>query len=137
MPAVTFFLAYKKEKNKEHRLSENDSWREELNSLYRYQYLLLSALQVKNQFLGKLAAINYDNMPYEPFFTPFEITILKNQIIAGMEALEEQVIKQNISSEDFQHETDQLSKRIDLLTMPMTEIKHKLGVDYNETKIVA
>jgi len=135
IPAIAFFLANKKKND--NRLSKNDNRHKELNYLYEYQFFLLSVLQIKNQLLTRLAAINYDNVPYETFFTPFEITILKKQIIASMEELEEMIIKQAISAEDFQFKTDQLRKRIDLVLLPLSEIQHKLGNDYDETNIVA
>ena len=133
MSVITFFLVKKREK----KFSESMIRGKELNDLYEYQYFLSAAQQIKNQLLTKLSAINYDNIQYETFFSPFEITILKNQISSNIEELEEMILKQSISDEDFRFKADQLDKRIDLLSLPLAAMQHKLGDDYKENRIVA
>lgn len=133
MCVVTFFLVNKMEE----RFSESIIRSKELNSLYEYQHFLSVVQQIRDQLQTKLAAINYDNIPCETFFSPFEIAILKKQISANVEELEEMFLKQSITIEDFHFKTDQLHKRIDLLSLPLAAIKNKLGDDYDESRIVA
>jgi len=133
MPAITFFLVTKKEKQFLEGISRGD----ELSSLHEYQRFLLKARQIKNQLQAKLSAINYNTLQSETFFSPFEIAILKKEIGANIEELDEMILKQSIPVEDFYFKTDQLHKRIDLLSLPLAAIKHKLGDDYDENRIVA
>ena len=110
---------------------------EELNYLYEYKSFLLSVQQIRCQLQTKLSSVNYNNLQIDTFFSPFEIIILKNQINGSIEELEEMILKESISAEDFHIKTEHLNKRIELLSLPLDAIKYKLGYDYNETRIVA
>jgi len=132
MTAIIFFLTGKKER----RPNPGVYQVKELTNLYEYKYFLSKARLSIAVLQTKLAAVNYNSLQHETFFRPHEINVLKDDILRQIEELEIMVLVQSISPEEFQVKTDDLQKRINLLTTPLSTL---LGTDegYYETGIGA
>ena len=133
MSAITFLWAVKKENHPSSSVVRS----RELTSLYEYKNFLSNALRTKYQLQIKLSAINYNNIPYHTFFNAFEVYVLKNEISQSIESLEEMILQQTISKEDFNKKVADIQKRISVITLPLDSIANRLGSEYLETAIVA
>ena len=133
MPVITFLFACIKEK----QLSYNSSQIKELDILYAYKYILTNAEQIRSELQTKLASINYNHLQYEPFFSHFEINILKKEIDNSIEELEELILEESITVDGFHFKIDQLRKRTDIIQLPLTAIKQLKGSGYHKPGKVA
>ena len=133
MSAITFLWAVKKENHP----STGAVRSRELTNLYEYKNFLSNALRTKYQLQIKLSAINYGSIPYNTFFNAFEVYVLKNEISQSIESLEEMILHQTISKEDFNKKVEDIQKRISVITLPLDSIANRLGSEYLETAIVA
>ncbi len=131
MPVITFLFACMKEK----QLSYNSSQIKELDILYAYKYILINAELIRSEIQTKLASINYNHLQYEPFFSHFEINILKKEIDNSIEELEELILEESITVDGFHFKIDQLRKRTDIIKLPSTAIKLTPIGSYKSDKV--
>jgi hypothetical protein len=133
MPVITFLFACMKEK----QLSHNSSQIKELDILYAYKYILINTEQIRSEIQTKLASINYNHLQYEPFFSHFEINILKKEIDNSIEELEELILDESITVDGFHFKIDQLRKRTDIIQLPSNAIQRTAGGNYYKRGKVA
>jgi hypothetical protein len=132
MSIITFFSTNKKERPPSHGVFEG----KELANLYEYRCFLSMTRQTIMLLQTKLAAVDYNSLQYETFFSPFEIDILREEITKQIDDLEVLVLVQSISADDFHLKTKELQKRINLLTLPLSSL-HGNADGYYEAGHVA
>jgi len=133
MSVITFLSMIKKEKTSLAGILQI----KELNNLYEYRHFLSNSQKIKSQLQTKLASVNYNNFHYETFFSASEINILKKEIAKEINELEETILQQSISVEDFNAKVAHLHKRIDILNLPLSSVPYNSRNNYYEVNSVA
>jgi len=117
--ASASYLSVSKKEELKKRSSRRVQLDNELNNLYEYKYFLKGIKQAKMELHIKLTTITYYHLQNKIFFTPFEITVLKDDINGQIRDLEDKILNQAISSTDFNREILHLNKRIEVLSYPL------------------
>jgi hypothetical protein len=113
------YLSVSKKEELKKRSSRRVILDNELNNLYEYKYFLKGIKQAKMELHIKLTTITYYHLQNKIFFSPFEITVLKDDINAHIKELEERILQQSITATDFHREIQHLNRRIDVLSYPL------------------
>jgi|CryBogDrversion2_7_1035282.scaffolds.fasta_scaffold49201_1 hypothetical protein len=133
LPVINFLLAGSRiRKNSIDLLEAKES-----DTLHLYKHFLYDARKSITELKDQIAAVNYNQIPYDTFFTALELAVLKNEINKEIGELENKLLVQAISTEDFDASIIALKKRADLLTLPLTRLHFALGDQPLKSKAVA